>query len=329
MGDLQGNSYVITSARMRVIVSVTNDLSTDQRVDKTCRSILSWGHEVEAIGRSQSDNTPLARPYGHERMELIFRKGPLFYAEYNLKLYFNLKKQQADVFIANDLDTLLATYMAAKAKGIPLIYDSHEYFTEVPELQGRWAKKVWTAIETRIFPKLKYVYTVNESIAKAYHDKYKVPVKVLRNLPQTKRIEKRKTREELGLPLDKKILILQGAGINVNRGGEELIEAMTLLPSEFMLLVIGAGDVYDDLVQRAKKLGLKDKVRFYPRMPYVEMMQYTLNADIGLTLDKDDNLNYQFSLPNKLFDYIAAGIPVFSSRLVELERIINQYDIGY
>ncbi len=261
-------------------------------------------------------------------MKLWFRKGPLFYAEYNLRLFLLLISAKGEVFLANDLDTLLANYLAAGFKSKPLVYDSHEYYTEVPELKGRkHVQSFWLLIERWIFPKLKYVYTVNNSIAKIYEELYGVPVKVVRNLPETQDVNQILSRDELGLPTDKFVVILQGAGINVDRGAEELMEAMVLLP-ECFLVIVGSGDVVEQLKTQSRMLKISGRVLFRPKMPYEEMMQYTLCSDLGVTLDKDSNLNYRFSLPNKIFDYMKAGIPVLSSNLPELRNIIDEYRIG-
>jgi glycosyltransferase involved in cell wall biosynthesis len=184
------------------------------------------------------------------------------------------------------------------------------------------------SIERRIFPKLKDVITVNESIAGLYEKEYGIRPKVVRNIPPARKVTVTKTRTELGLPEDKFILILQGSGINVDRGTEEMVEAMPLITEEAVLLIVGSGDVIDILKSKVEQLQLSGRVIFQPKQPYQELMQYTANADLGLTLDKDTNLNYRYSLPNKLFDYIHAGIPVLASSLPEIEKIIKQYNIG-
>lgn len=313
----------------RIIVSVINDMSTDQRVDKVCRSLMSQGYQVEVVCRQLPDSLPLDRPYPVHRMQLILRTGALFYAEFNLRVFFYLLSKKADIYLANDLDTLLANYLAyTNKRDTVLVYDSHEYFTEVPELQGRVARRVWLAIERWIFPKLKYVYTVNQSIADIFTSLYKVKVAVVKNVPDLKRVGKRMTREELALPKDKKILILQGAGINVDRGAEEAVEAMTMLSDDYLLLIIGAGDVMSELEAMVVSMGLGNKVTFKPRMPYEELMQYTMNSDIGLSLDKKGSGNYDLALPNKIFDSIAAGIPVLIGTTTEAKRIVNEYRVG-
>jgi glycosyltransferase involved in cell wall biosynthesis len=310
-------------------VTVSNDLCTDQRVDKVCKTLMKCGFEVELVGRKKIESQSLtARAYRCERLRLLFEKNIFFYAEFNLRLFFYLLTHKQDLLIANDLDTLLPNYLVSKIKRIPLVYDSHEYFCGVPELENNaFARNVWLKIEKWIFPKLKHIFTVNDSIAELYHNQYKVELKVVRNVPLRQENINTKSRQELMLPEGKKILLLQGAGINVDRGVEELIEAMQWVDNA-VLLIIGGGDVYALLQQKAELLKLSDKIQFIKKLPYAELMQYTANADIGLTLDKDSNLNYRFSLPNKLFDYIHAGIAVLSSDLIEIRKIIEQYEIG-
>ena len=134
-------------------------------------------------------------------------------------------------------------------------------------------------------------------------------------------------KESLNLPDDKHILILQGSGINIHRGSEELVDAMRYL-EDCMLLIIGGGDVLPILKQKVAENHWEDRVRFFPRMPYKEMMAITRLAELGFTLDKPNNLNYLFSLPNKLFDYVQANVPIVASHLPEIERVIKDYNVG-
>jgi len=313
----------------KAIVSVINDLVTDRRIDKTCMLLAEQGFEVTLVGRVLKNSLPLdKRPYQTHRMKLSFEKGVAFYAEFTLRLFFFLLKNKANLLVANDLDTLLPNYHFSKRRKCALVYDSHEIFCEVPELQETpLKKKIWERLEKTIVPKLSYCITVNQSIANWFTEKYKTPFKVVRNIPDKISVDRIKTRAELNLPTDKKIILLQGAGINVQRGAEEALDAMHYV-DKAILLIIGGGDVICLLEKMAAEESLKGKVFLLPKMKPEELYHYTCNADIGLSLDKATNINYQYSLPNKLFDYVYAGVPVLASPLKEIKSFIDTYKVG-
>ena len=317
------------SNQPRAIVSVTNDLYTDQRVHKVCTFLHEKGYDVLLIGRKKRTSTALPeRGYKTKRMRLLFETGVLFYAFFNLRLFILLLFKRADVLVSNDLDTLLANYWASKFKRkVELVYDSHEYFTEVPELINRpRVQKVWLKIEQMIFPKLTKIYTVNDSIAKIYADLYFKDIKVVRNISPLWKNTAILDKKSLNIPENKRLLILQGAGINIDRGAEEMIEAMTQIDA--VLMVVGDGDVVPQLKKRVEHLQLTEKVIFYGKKPYDTMMNYTYHAEIGLTLDKPTNMNYRLSLPNKVFDYMHAGTAVVATEIKEVAKIVRNYEIG-
>ncbi len=311
------------------LVSVTNDLYTDQRVHKVCTFLHDLGYDVTLVGRLRKDSLKLdPRSYKTHRIRLFFEKGALFYAFFNMRLFFYLLFHKADVLVSNDLDTLLANYTASKFKRkVKLVYDTHEYFTEVPELLDRpRVRSIWLSIEKRIFPKLKSVYTVNQAIADIYTLKYKVPVQVVRNISPSWSAERLLSKNELSIPENKRLIIIQGAGINMHRGAEEAVEAMQYIDA--VLMIVGDGDVVPQLKERVKELKLSDKVLFYGKQPYDRMMNYTYYAEIGLTLDRATNQNYALSLPNKVFDYLHAGTPIVATQITAVANLIHQYNIG-
>lgn len=325
----QSNFLANIKNKHSILIAVTNDLSTDQRVHKVASFLERSGWNVTLVGRLLPHSLPLNRSYKTKRFRLFFNKGALFYANYNLRLFLWLIFQRkTTAILSNDLDTLFACFLASKMKNSTVYYDSHELYTEVPELTNRpRVRKVWLAIEKWIFPKIKNVYTVNHSIAEIYQEKYRVPIRVVRNVSPLWQPKSRLSRIELGLPEDKDIIILQGAGINIDRGAEEAVAAMHFV-SNAVLVFVGSGDVLPLLKKKVAAEKLEDKVIFIGKKPYEEMMQYTHHASLGLTLDKDTNANYRYSLPNKVFDYMHAGTPIVASNLVEIRRLIEQHDIG-
>ena len=311
-------------------VSVINDLVTDNRVNKTCMALIECGYDVTLVGRKLSNSLPIPNwTFKTIRLKMIFKKGPLFYFFFNLRLFFVGLINKTDLFYANDLDTLAPMFLLSKLKKKPLIYDSHELFCEVPELKAsRIKKSIWQKLEGYIIPKLKTCITVNDSIAKIYEAKYNVPFYIIRNISDFDQSFIPKSRVQLSLPEDKKIILLQGAGINVDRGAEELIDAMEFVQNA-VLYIIGSGDVWENLKQKVLfNKSIQNKVVLINKLPKSELINYTFNADIGLSIDKNTNLNYLYSLPNKIFDYIQAEIPILASRLPEIENIILQYKIG-
>jgi glycosyltransferase involved in cell wall biosynthesis len=318
---------------IRITISVISDLVTDQRVHKVATTLQNNGYNVSVIGAKRATSKPLQQQLYHtQRIALLFEKGFLMYAEWNIRLFFLLLFKKMDVLVANDLDTLLPNYIHSKLRKIKLVYDSHEYFTEQEELINRKrVQRVWLKIEQYIFPKLKNVYTVNDSIAHIYTAKYNVPVKVIKNLPLVNTIIEKpnNTIEQLVVSKEhSKILLTQGTGFNANRGIEELIEAMVLLPNDFVLFIVGTGLVINELKLKVDNLQLLDKVFFIPTVTPAQLKWITQRAYLGLSLDKATCLNYEYSLPNKLFDFIQANVPIVSSNRVEVANVINKNKIG-
>ncbi len=254
-------------------------------------------------------------------MRLIFKKGPCFYAEYNFRLFCFLLFAKSDILLSNDLDSLTANYLAARLKRVPLVYDSHEYFTEVPELIERpHVQKIWEWLERKMLPNVNYAYTVCDSIANIYRKKYGIDFKVVRNLPQTQKLKSHKKES------DKKLILYQGA-VNVARGLEQAILAMKYIEGA-ELVIAGNGDIRAKLEELVKAEKLENKVRFTGRLPLEKLTELTVQADLGLSIEEDLGLNYRFALPNKLFDYIQAQVPVLVTDLPEMTAVVKKYNIG-
>lgn len=312
--------------RKKIIVSVISDIVTDQRVQKECNTLVEMGYDVCLAGRNSSREFLLDKlPFRIIRFRNPFKRGVLMYFVFNVQLFFFLLFRNTDVLWANDLDTMLPNFLVSRLKNKKLVYDSHEYFTA--SVNKKSSRKIWARMEKYIFPKLKNVITVNNSIKNIYEKKYKVPVTVVRNVPYNYVISE--ASQKVILPPDKKILLIQGMGINENRGAEEAILTMQYLPDDYILYFIGSGTIWGRLKQLVLELKLSEKVIFIEPLPYLEMMEYTRQSFLGLIFEKiDASEEHLFALPNKFFDYVHAGIPVLSSEAVEIKLLIDQYHVG-
>lgn len=307
-------------ANKTIIVSVTTDLSTDQRVQKIASSLSTNGFAVTLVGRKRNSSLNFApKDYHQKRFNLLFDSGFLFYACFNIRLFFYLLFNKVDILYANDLDTLPANFLVSKLKKVPLVYDSHEYFTEVPELIHRKrVKAFWESIESYILPKLDYCITVGEMIAKEYAQKYKKEFLVVRNFP----IKNKKSHTSK----KKRQIIYQGA-LNVGRGIEHVIQAMTFV-DEAVFLIAGNGDIKEELVSLRNKLELQEKVKFLGRLSPQELIKHTQASLLGVSLEEKLGKNYTYALPNKLFDYLNTRTPILYSDLIEFKKLIGKVEIG-
>ncbi len=317
----------------RIAVLVSNDLNHDQRVLKTCATLEAEGWTPVLIGRQMPESKPLNVPFEARRLQLPFQRGAGFYAALQIGLLRALFRTDINAIWANDLDTLLPAFLVARAKRLPLVYDSHEYFTEAAGLTGRPLQRgVWLMVERAIFPRLKAVITVNEGIADAYHERYPHarggrPF-VVRNMPH-KRSEPAPSpthwKERLGVPANAPLLIVQGAYLDKDRGVVQAVNALSEQPS-WHLVVVGAGEEWEWARNQADKFN--GRLVVLPKMPFDELCSLTASADVGLSLDQGVHGNYLMSLPNKLFDYIHAGIPVVATPMPEVARVVDGWKIG-
>ena len=306
----------MSSRPRRIILPVINDLTGDQRLHRVALSLHEAGYEVLILGRRLPGSLPLDRPYGWHRMRLWTRRGKLFYLEFTLRLTWALLWRRADLLTANDLDTLLPCWLVSRLRGLPLLYDSHEYFTEVPELVSRPRTRAWWLwLERRLFPRLRQAITVNETLAQAYAGLYGVPVAVIRNMPLPQPPPPSGERP--------RVLLYQGA-LNLGRGIDLMIGAMAHLP-DYTLWIAGRGDVEADL--RAQAAG-QDNVRFLGFLPPAELARLTRQARLGFSLEADLGANYRFASPNKVYDYIQAHTPVLVADLPEMARLVRDYGVG-
>lgn len=238
-------------------------------------------------------------------------------------------QQQADVYHSHDLNTLYVGMTCKRKTGARLVYDSHELQTERNRMTKWWRR--WAAWnERRGLPHADAMIVASPSWIDINREKYgKVPdpsVSII-NTPELEVIEQpQDLRGELDIPADVPILLYQGS-IQENRGIEPAIDAITLLPKA-VLVVVGYGYHRPVLEADVRKRGLTDRVKFFGPIPNDELLGWTAAADIGMCNIVNSSLSYYTSLPNKLFEYIIAGIAVIGSDSPEIGRIVQEEGVG-
>lgn len=311
------------SIQKRLVITVSNNLVTDNRVAKLVHYFDSEGMEVFVLGRNWPGGVLPANRLGqHRRFKLWVNKGPLFYALLNLRLFFWLLVHRFDKVLAVDLDTLPAAWLGARLKRRPVFMDSHEFFSESPELQHRpIIKKIWRSLEAYLLPRIDGGFTVSPGIVDLYQTLFGVQFELLRNVPR-RPTELLPLREVGADP----VVYYQGA-LNVGRGLKEAIGAMTLLPG-YKLHIAGSGDEEDVLRELVKELKLEERVVFLGRLPFEALRAEAARAHVGLCLLENIGLNYYHSLPNRLFDYPALGLPIIATNFPDMGRLVQQYNTG-
>lgn len=301
----------------RIICTVTNDLTYDQRMIRICNTLVRGGYHVLLVGRTKPHSVPLKEAlFEQKRLPCNFQKGKLFYIEYNIRLFFFLLWSPFDIVCSVDLDSILPGYFASQLKRKACVYDAHEYFTEVPEVVDRPAiKQVWEQVAQFSIPRIKYAYTVCESLARIFEERYGTAFAVIRNVPY------RQSDIAENSQSNTPVLLYQGA-LNEGRGLEELLRAMPQLPN-LQLWLAGEGDLSDELRQLHQELQLGDRVQFLGYIQPKMLKQVTLQASIGFNLLQNKGLSYYYSLANKAFDYIQAGVPSIHMDFPEY-RILNE-----
>jgi glycosyltransferase involved in cell wall biosynthesis len=311
----------------KITISVINDLVTDQRVLRMAGTLAGEGYYIFLIGRKPDIGSPEPETnLTYHRFRLLFNRGPLFYAVYNIRLFwFLLFTRRPDLLMAVDLDTLPANYLVSRIRRIPLLYDSHEYFTEVPELIDRpFVRNVWERIERRIVPKLKTAIAVSESISRVYTEKYGTEFITIRNFPLRSAPQQFPGFNESYTAKYK--IIYQGA-LNTGRGLELMIEAMNYI-DDTILFIVGEGDIMGELQRKVHSMNLPERIFIPGRIMPTKLKKLTAQCNLGISLEEDIGLNYRLALPNKIFDYIQAEIPVLCSDLPEMAALVRKYKIG-
>ncbi|MBN2200621.1 glycosyltransferase family 4 protein [bacterium] len=248
------------------------------------------------------------------------------YLEFQWRSFQMLSRQRFDIMYCNDLETLPVGVLLKRFRGVRLVYVSDELNTEVTDLNSL-SRGIWKVVETFCIRSADAVFTVNESISVWLGDQYRIPrPEILYNVPYRRRSRgKRNLRRMFGIPGNHTVLLYQGS-MHPSRGVPTLLRIMPRIP-DASLIVIGDQRQFTELVRRTHT-AVPENVHVIDFVPYPELPSYTAGADIGLYLLENSCLNYYYSLPNKLFEFLAAGLPVVLSDFPEHRRIVAGYRCG-
>ncbi|ALR32086.1 glycosyl transferase family 1 [Chryseobacterium sp. IHB B 17019] len=308
--------------RKRIITSAFSNLCTDQRIEKVCSTLHKNGYEVELIGNDWGGSGKMSRPYPFSRIKLISTSLKTAYFEFNWKLYHELKKKadKNTILHANDLDALLPNYLISKKLNIPLIFDSHEIFSEMPAIQGKMSQKLWRYLEKKIVPNIKFMITASSGYANWFKKQYGIQPVVVQNSP-------RKSDFTLEIPENSPKIILYQGVINPFRGIDKAILAMHHL-NNVIFKIAGDGPKKREYEELVIKENLQQKVQFLGKLLPEDLRKITVTADCGMSIEENGGESYYYSLPNKVLDCIQARVPLILSDLPEMQNIKSQFDIG-
>ena len=307
-----------------LLFAVTTDLCFDQRMQRICGSLAAAGYPVQLVGWQRPSSPPLTpQLYAQYRLRGWFQRGKLFYLEYNLRLFFYLLGQKAAAWCAADLDTALPVWLRARLGSQPFVYDAHELFTEVPEVVARPAvQRLWRWVEGFVVPRAQLAYTVGPALARVFEQRYGRPFAVVRNVSCLR------AEEPLPVTVPPTGYILYQGALNMGRGLESLLDAMPRVAGH--LVICGEGDLSAALRARAEKLGLlaSGQVEFRGFVLPEALREVTRHAAVGIMLLENIGLSYYYSLANKFFDYVHAGIPQVLIDFPEYRALNEQFDVA-
>ena len=317
---------------MHVCMVAFTDLRFDARIYREATALQDAGHRVSIVSSSFSGATSAA-PWQRFETHLIpmdrTRSLRVLYPSFWWHAARALASLSADVYHAHDLDALWPAVRVATQQDSMLVYDSHEFWTEQSGVVNRpTIQRFWSWLEQRLVQQVHHTITVSKGIKAALEARYQLDgVTVLRNMPVFRDpVASNRIKEALGLD-DHRMVILYQGGFLTENGLLEQIDAAALF-DQAVLVLLGGGPCEGELRQRVDQRRLSDSVFFLPRVPFAELHEYTCSADVGLCLIKNSGKSFFYSMPNKLFEYFMAGLPVVASDFPEMGPVVRDSGAG-
>lgn len=319
---------------MKVASVVLNNFTADNRVYKTAKSLQNAGYDVTVVALLKGDvkEHEVFDGIPVHRIRLKTLKlpegviwGGIKYMEMFYRIIRNYRK--FDIWHCNDFEPfLIGRFARFFNRKLKLVYDCHEYQSE---RYGKARVEKWfiAKMERRIIKKASQIINVSKGIEAEYKRLYGVEnTELIYNSPHYTTVDaSNKLREALGIPADKKIFLYQG-GLTVSRGIELLLETFAEMPNKDNVVVFMGKGSYQGMVD--EYVAKYDNIYYHPQVPYDQLISYTASADYGVISTQNLCLNNYYCMPNKLFEYIHAEIPILTNNLFDCRNMVEGHGLG-
>jgi len=313
----------------RILFCTLSSIDNDSRVLKEISTLTKNGFEIVSLSVNTKSNFKFISKVINHLPETIFGIPGLAL----IKLYFIyfrniLSEKEINIMHCNDLNTLpVGVFAKMFNRKLKLVYDSHEYAINDTPYESRTSIWLKYFIERILIQFADKVITVSNSIANEYKRLYKIPKpSIVLNCPRYHEQQKKDIfRNEFNIRPNQKIFLYQGA-LSKGRGIELMIQVFESFKSDDNILIfMGFGQLETLIKEKAR---LSKNIFFKPAVSSDILLEYTNSSDYGVSFIEDSCLSYRYCLPNKLFEYLMAGIPVLVSNLYEMKNLVEQYQIG-
>jgi glycosyltransferase involved in cell wall biosynthesis len=313
----------------KIVIIFLGDFFFDARSINMVRSLLLENYSITMICtyKNKIDYEEFKNVAFHN---IVLRRGGIFrYIEFHNKVVEFLKKKFFNTIIAGDFYSLSS---ACVYKNTNIIYDCREIYTELAVHYYNPLYKQISCWYEKYF--LKYVNTIittaktDEKLLKQKYPNlkhlhwgqiYNYPINYSRN-------RKLNLKKKLNIPISYTTIVYQGV-IQKNRGIGQLIKLIKS-SNDIVAIIIGSGEAKNHYINKTKELNVFDRVKFINKVPYLKLLDYTAECDVGWLVIKGRGISNQFAMPNKLFEYTLMGLPVISSPLQNIKEIIQKHDLG-
>ncbi|GAC1568387.1 MAG: glycosyltransferase family 4 protein [Ktedonobacteraceae bacterium] len=343
-----GEKTVTAKVPIKICMHILRDARNDVRSLRSGAALAREGFEVSIIDVEHDRSRPIQEDLcGIHLRHLIIptwhssRRSELRFFITSLRTFMLssacLIQSRADIYHATELNALPACFIAAILCRKPLVYEAYELHIPYPETSvafWRGCGKLIMRLLTIVLPRCAGVIATTPLYAEEMKKRFRLKeVTLLRNIPPYRIVEQNDLlREHLSLGAEKRIALYQGR-LQRNRGIDKIIHAAAYLEPDTVIVMIGDGP--DKAYQASIRSliaseGVADRVKIMPPIPlYEELLDWTVSADIGLILYTPGySLAVKLILPNKLFEYIMAGVPVLATQLDAVEEVMQKYDVG-